>query len=272
MLTDFFRRPLGLALAGGGSLGSWQTGALCELTDRLGLGFDAVLGFSAGALNAGGYFLDRLDECVARWKTAEEDRLLRLSPNISSLTLFSGEPVWRAVTAAHDDERARRDGRCRLVVVSRRHDDRRPVYSIFDPKDGRWDGRLAQHLVASCAIPRIYPPVRTEYRGQPLTLIDGGVYGREPLSFGELAHCKDILVLEMVRPEETGRWWSPNRTWLRRSMDHGVASLRASGARVFRVCPSRTLDFSMLSFRRRDMEACLQHGAQDARAFLKSLS
>jgi predicted acylesterase/phospholipase RssA len=277
-----FRRPLGLALAGGASLGSWQTGAVHELTHKLGVHFDAVLGFSAGALNATGYFLDRLQETHDRWLALERAKLLRFSPRIFPPTLFSGAPLLEQIQAARDEEHAKANGRGRLVIVSTSRTERRRIYAVFDHKqEGRWDGSLVEHLAASCSIPMIFPPVTTRYQGRPHTLVDGGVSIAERFSFKELAHCKDILVVEMVRPEEMGRPIprfaiksdQEGRETSRRLMDEGIASLKdlKDGPRVFRLMPSRELEFGMLSFKSRHMEEALHRGAEDARAFIAGL-
>lgn len=276
-----FRRPLGLALAGGAALGSWQTSAVHELVHGFGLHFDAALGFSAGALNATGYFLGRMDEALARWRNIESARLLRYSPRLFPPTLFSGEPLWEQLSAARDENHARSNGRGRLVVVSACRAERRRVYAVFDHKGaGRWDGPLAHHLAGSCAIPWIFPPVKTDYRGKNLTLVDGGVTVPETFSFAELAHCRDVIVVEMVRPEEIGRKRNPwsyktdqrGRETSRRLMNEGIDSLRrlANPPRIFRLAPSRPLAFPMLSFKAGDMADAMSRGLEDARAFMAS--
>lgn len=260
-------------LAGGGSLGSWQAGALREL-EKAGVSFSTVLGFSAGSLNGAAYALGALAVALEGWSRC--DRLLRLRPRLSPPALFSERPVWEQLSHAHDDERARKDLRCRLVVQSTRFQRDRWVRAVFEP-GGRWDGPLARHLQASCAIPLVFPPVEVSHEGESHMLFDGGVPVGSPFTFEPLEGCSDVIVLEMVRPEEIGRRpWNPiegldqhGRETCRRHMDDGVAHWRGArpGCRVYRVWPSRYLG-SMLDFSSGKARECAAQGAEDAKAFL----
>jgi len=277
-VTETFRRPLGLVLSGGGALGCWQAAALRVLEADFGLAFDAVLGFSAGALTGSSYALDLMEETVARWR-ALDGGILRFSPRLWPPSIFSEHPIWETVDYAADDERAKERVRCRLVVVSARAKRDNLVYGVFT-QAGRegWDGALAAHLVASCSIPLVFPRQRLSYRGEDLTLIDGGIPCREPLSFAPLGPCRDVLVLEMVRPEEMRakprgffrRIDLMGRQTVRRALDAGVAGLlaQAEPPRVFRLAPSRVLDFTMLDFSADKLRQGLLLGESDARAFM----
>ena len=86
-----FRRPTGLLLAGGGSLGSWQSGFLSRLVTRHAAEFDAVLGVSTGALTGAAYALDRLDVLCARWRDVSRSGILRFKPRLRPPTLFGNE-------------------------------------------------------------------------------------------------------------------------------------------------------------------------------------
>lgn len=269
------RRPLGLVLAGGGALGAWQAGALAEL-ERAGLRFDAVLGFSAGAINGAAYALGLVERAVELWPAVQ--RPFRLSPRLRPFSLCSFEPLREVLDFALDDEAARRGARCRLLVASAHADRCRAIYAEFDP-NGRWDGPLERHLLASCAIPSLLPPVEVRFRGLSVALIDGGVPTAKPFSFAALGPCADVLVLEMARPDETARplHWNPwlaadqrGRRASRRLIDEGAAELarRADGPRVFRVHPSRELRHVMLDFTPGKAREALALGAADARSFL----
>lgn len=270
------RRPLGLALAGGGAFGSWQTAAVRALAEEHGLVFDAVLGVSAGAVTAASYCLDRMDEAVARWHDIDNAHLLRLAPRLRPLALCSARPLWEWVGEPVDEERARREARCHLVVVSACPKEKRTIYAVFDRQRGRWDGPLGKHLVASCSIPTIFPPVEAAYQGKTLTLVDGGMPGREPFSLAELSACKDVIIVEMSNVGADGR---PRKTWLQRlnegrkrgrdQMREGINSLQsmADAPRLFQLTPSRPLSFEPLSFKSAHVERSLELGRADARAF-----
>ncbi|MBI4425640.1 MAG: patatin-like phospholipase family protein [Elusimicrobia bacterium] len=276
-----FERPLGLALAGGGAHGAWQAGALRSLS-AAGLSFDQVIGFSAGALTGVAYALDIEDELTARWSDTDGQRPLRFAPRLSPASLFSGESIWEAVRKTHDEAEARRRLRCELTVVSLRVPQREYDYARFTPSGaGGWDGPLAAKLVASCAIPGIFPPVTVAANGTPAQrLVDGGVPGREPLRFDALAGCRTVIALQMTRPEEVGRfhWWpwrridQMGRDVCHRQMVSGLDSLlsRADAPAVYRFYPSRTLEFSQLSFRTSRCAPAMEQGARDGRAFLEA--
>lgn len=198
--TTALRRPLGIALSGGGALGAWQAACLESLIGA-GLVFDHILGFSAGSLTGAAYFLGRMDELLERWYDIDNNGILRFSPRLFPFTLFSGKPVWNLIGYASDEKRAKEKACCDLSVVCLRVRDNRPVYFRFSPKGKRWDAPLDAAMVASCAIPGIFPPVRI---GGELH-VDGGVPGEDPLSFAGLNDCADVIVIEMVRAEEMGR-------------------------------------------------------------------
>lgn len=266
-------RPLGLVLAGGGALGAWQSAALLAL-ERAGLRFDSVLGFSAGSLNGAAYLLDQVEDTLERWH--QNDDLLRLRPRLRPPSIFSDEPIWRRLSHIHDDAAVRRLARCRLVISSARWQRDRLIYAEFQP-DGTWDGPLALHLMASCAIPVVFPPVELEWRGERHRLLDGGVPTREPFSFLPLGPVKAVVVLEMVRPEEVGRKvWNPlrrndqnGRDVCRMHMDLGTASLLRlpQPPAIYRLCPSRPLG-SMLDFSKKSVSQWARLGAEDGRLFV----
>jgi hypothetical protein len=267
---------LGLVLAGGGSLGAWQAGAIQEL-ERSGMAFHAVFGFSAGSCNGAAYALGATHLAVEGW--AKLAKLLRLRPRLSPPSLFSDAELWRQLEYAHDDARARTMLRCRLAVPSTRWQRDRRVVAEFDPRSGRWDGPLALHVKASCAIPLVFPPVTLEHGGERHVLLDGGVPVRgERFSFEPLGDCRDVLVLEMVRPEEMGRkHWHPLRQFdqhgretCRGHMDDGADAWRRAhpGSRVYRLHPSRPL-WPMLDFSPEKAREAAALGARDARAFLE---
>ena len=268
------RHPAGLVLAGGGALGAWQAGALLEL-EAAGLRFDSVQGFSAGSINGAAYALGVTALAEERW--AQCGTLLRLRPRLSPPAFCSNAPVWDKLDYAHDDEQARKQALCRLVVSSARWQRDRFIYAEFDAKQGRWNGPLASHLMASCAIPLIFPPVRLSHGGEQHVCLDGGVPTREPFSLAPLGPCEDVVVLEMVRPEELGRrFWNPvwaidqrGRETCRRLIDEGVADLRrrCPRTRVFRLPPSRPL-WRMLDFSPALAREGVALGRADARAFL----
>ncbi|MBI4422618.1 MAG: patatin-like phospholipase family protein [Elusimicrobia bacterium] len=268
-----FRSPLGLVLAGGGAHGAWQAGCLDALLES-GLSFDRVLGVSVGALTGASYALGRMSQIEAFWKDVDKARLLRFEPRLGPLSLFSSEPLREAVEPAADDALARERFRCELVVVSLCLDDREYHYARFEPGGaGAWDGPLAARLLASCAVPTVFPPVRVEAGGASRSYVDGGAKGNGFVSFAALAGCRDVLLLQMVRPDEIGRVKSLSQLFgdqLGRDLAHGLETLRAlpGSPRVFRLFPSAPLNFSCFAFRTRHCAPAVEQGRADGGRFL----
>lgn len=268
----------GLFLQGGGALGAWQAGAL-EVLDREGWRFQAVMGYSIGAVNGSALAFGRLPEALRRWRAAHGG-MLRLSPRLRPFGLFSPAPLLEFFSEAADEEAAKRELRAELTVVSASPHDGCPINARFTP-GGRewWDGPLVEHVLASCAIPAIFPPVAAEYQGRRLQLIDGGVPMDCGLDFTPLSLCGELLVLEMVRADELGRSeWLPWRRLDQRAREagrglvdgalEGLARM-ARPPRVERLAPSRRLEPMMLDFRAAGISDMLALGARDARAFLE---
>lgn len=273
-----FRRPLGLALAGGGALGAWQAGALDALTEG-GLKFDKVLGFSAGSLTGSAYVFDMQSELMSRWKRADELRIIRFQPRLSPFSFFSGQPVWDGVAPVADDDAMKRRARCELSVMTHRVSDGTTVYSRFSPRgENGWDGPVQAKLVASCAIPWVFPAVTIAEKEERVTYIDGGIPGKEWMRFDSLKDCRDIIVLEMVRSDELDRKnWTPlgyydqlGRLTCHRQIDCGIESTAswADRPRVYRLPPSRRLGFSMLDFKSKCCSEAAAQGLEDGRRFL----
>lgn len=272
------RRPTGLLLAGGGSLGSWQSGFLSRLVERHGGGFDEVVGVSTGALSAAAYGLGRLDVLASLWRDITKARVLRWRPRLGPATMFGNESLWEIVSNGGSDEEARERLRVPLTVLVTERATGRRRYARFTPGGaGGWDAPLAAHLVASCSIPDIFPPVTIAVDGRQVEFVDGGQRGETP-DFSCLAACKDVVVLEMFRPEEARAWppLSPIRFrehFVRRGqlrfIEEGLRPLRAAEAppRLLRVRPSRTLDFSLIRFESPVCTPAFALGEADADAF-----
>ncbi|MFA5138972.1 MAG: patatin-like phospholipase family protein [Elusimicrobiota bacterium] len=262
---------LGLALSGGGALAAWQA-AFLERVVAGGMEFSRVLGFSAGSLNGAAYCLGRLERLMDMWARVGRQRLFSPSIRFPPLSLCSPEPMRGLLSAFMPAPRMLRE----LIVVSMDLGRTAPHYARFSP-DGAWDGPLGERLMASCAIPFVFPPVVLE----GIAYVDGGVPGKRPVDFRALADCREVLVLEMVRPDETGPlpgWWRPGwrletlcRRAVRSLMDNGVRSLVSlpNGPRVFRVWPSQRLEFGMLSFGSKLLAPAMELGRADAEGFLR---
>lgn len=279
MTTSAIQGPVGLALSGGGAHGAWQAGAARALSDA-GVPVAEVIGFSAGALTGAGYALGILDILAERWRTVDSQRILRFAPKLKPFSLFSDEPIRDAVQYTADDEGCKGRLKCNLTVVSLKVPQGEQDYARFTPAaSGGWDGPLAVKLMASCAIPGVFPSVVHQADGAPpQRLIDGGVPGKDWMRFDVLAGCAAVIALQMTRPEEVGRFrlwpWDrfdqTGREICARHMNSGLESVfgRARPPKVYRLCPSRLLSFSQLSFKSSLCVPAMELGYEDARRFL----
>lgn len=171
-------------LGGGGSAGAYQVGALVALAEA-GIVPDALFGCSAGALNAAFLAIDpslRRAEELAEWWTRTDSRRL-LSPG--RLTTARGMATALATRAgALLDERPLR----RLVEQHVGAHDLSELAvpltvttTCLDCADAVHvdRGPLADVLVASCALPGLFPPVLLPDGHRH---VDGGVLNGVPVA------------------------------------------------------------------------------------------
>jgi NTE family protein len=160
-------------LSGGGSLGAVQVGMLQALGER-GVEPDLLVGTSAGAINAafvGGHGMggDALHELAGLWRSLRRRDIFTLRPLHGVLavagarsSLFSAEPLRRLVEA-NLGYRDLLDTGVELHLVT------------TDLRSGREvllsSGDVVSAVVASAAIPGVFPPVCRDGR----VLIDGGI-------------------------------------------------------------------------------------------------
>lgn len=198
-----------LVLGGGGSAGAYQAGAVLALAEH-GVVPDALFGCSAGALHAAFLAtapgLARAGELAERWAQPTTSRLLQ-----------PGRVArWRGMAGA---VAARADG---LL-------DERPLRRLVDAHVGAHDvselavpltvtttcldcgaarhhdrGPLADVLVASCALPGLFPPVRLP---DGHLHVDGGIVCGVPLAAALAAAGPDdvVHVLDCGLSSVTGR-------------------------------------------------------------------
>ncbi|MGF1596938.1 MAG: patatin-like phospholipase family protein [Acidimicrobiales bacterium] len=189
-------RPLAFVLSGGGAFGATQVGMLAALTDH-GIAPDLVVGTSVGALN-GAVVAD--DPAGAAARLAE----IWTHPDMGSPF---GAGRWRAMI---DFLRWRRS-LCpphRLVAVietwttARCFDELAVPFALVvtDATTGAptvlHDGPLQPALLATTAIPGVFPPVSID--GQ--WYIDGGVTANVPVRQAVGLGARALIVLDAVPP------------------------------------------------------------------------
>lgn len=191
---------ISFVLAGGGSLAATQVGmlrALCEARVTP----DLLVGTSAGGINA---------FCFAQHPTAEGlDRLRRLWCGLRRRDVFPIDPLrilgglagLRNGLVAPDRLRSflhHRVGTARLTDTSI------PAHIVAtDLANGQpvvlSDGPALDILMASSAIPGVFPPV--QYRGRPL--VDGGVSVDTPIRQAEDLGSTLTYILPAIGPGDT---------------------------------------------------------------------
>ncbi len=186
------RAPTAFVLAGGGSRGAVQVGMLSELVAR-GIRADRVYGASVGAINGAAYAGEPTGENVERmagiWRGVRgADVFPRAALDGPWLFLQKRPSVHantgvRAIIEAGIDFENLEDATIPFEVVTT---------SLTDGRE-RWitHGNAVEAILASSAIPSIFPPVVID--GD--VLVDGGVVNNVPISRALGAGCTRIYVL-----------------------------------------------------------------------------
>ena len=179
-------------LAGGGSLGAVQVGMLKALA-RKNIVPDFVIGASVGAINAAYYACAPSAEGVARleriWARLNSADVFPLSP-INSLLAILGRRD-HLVSSKKLQELIESELPCKRIEEAKI-----PCYIVAtDVLEGTEvcmnSGPLGPALLASAAIPAVYPSVSIEDR----YLMDGGVANNTPISSAVRLGATRIVVL-----------------------------------------------------------------------------
>lgn len=184
-------------LGGGGSLGAVQVGMLRALAER-GLTPDLVVGTSVGSVNGALLALD---------PAGATERLAAIWSVMTRARVFPGGPLaqWRMVRR-HRNHLFPNDGLARVLTDALGPD--RDFASLalpfgtvaVDAVTGHAvllrTGPLVPAILASSAIPGIYPPVELDGR----VLYDGGVLANVPIRQAIELGARSIVVLDCAFP------------------------------------------------------------------------
>ena len=179
-------------LAGGGSLGAVQVGMLAALT-RQGVVPDLIVGASVGAINAAYYAAEPDQRGVERlkriWLKLRRTDVFPFSP-LASILGFFGKTDHLIAPAP-----------LRSLIESelpyqRLEDARLPCHVVAtDAMEGTdvmlSSGTAVKALLASAAVPGVFPPVRLNGR----FLLDGGVANNTPISTAIKLGATRLIVL-----------------------------------------------------------------------------
>lgn len=195
-------------LGGGGVLGSHEVGMLRALFERQVIP-DVVVGTSIGAMNgafvAAEPTLDSVDRLTELWRSIDESGVFSTSilGQLRTLSqtythLHDNEPLRRLVAEALPIERVENLAvRFECVAASI---ERASVHYFSD-------GPLVDAVLASCAVPGLFPPV--EIDGEHF--LDGGLVASIPLDRAVELGAKTVFVLQVGRVEEA--LTVPTRPW-----------------------------------------------------------
>jgi NTE family protein len=199
-ISQFRRRTIeaprtAFVLSGGGNQAVCQVGMLRALLER-GIAPDVLIGTSAGALNASAIAarpnFDGVERLSATWEKLRGEDVFpggRLSRAWNLLTrddhLFDNEGL-RALMANDNIPETFEELRVPLRVVACDLDTGDEV--VFAA------GRLEPALLASCALPGLFPPIRHDGR----LLIDGAVVDTVPISHALAGPVDRVYVLNIA--------------------------------------------------------------------------
>jgi NTE family protein len=185
-------------LSGGAAHGAVQAGMLRALTDA-GITPDLLVGTSAGALNAVAYAADPTGHGVQRLVTAwREARRSDVFP-IALHRLALGAMGRRDHLMSN---RGLQSWISRVVRIDRLEDAAIPAHVVAaDLWTGQpvviSHGNVMPALLASTAIPGLFPPIRVARR----MLIDGGIAADTPVAQAESLGATTIYVLPAYGPD-----------------------------------------------------------------------
>ena len=190
-------RPVGYVLGGGGSLGAVQVGMLQALAER-DVPPDVVAGTSVGSLNGTVLALD---------PRGAANRLSHLWPRMTRERVFPGGLLAQARTLQHHHTHLFPSAGLAAVIAdfigteATFADLALPFAAVTtDIATARphvlRDGLLLPALLASSAIPGIFPPVELG----PLRLYDGGLVANVPMRQAVAMGARSLVVLDCNFP------------------------------------------------------------------------
>lgn len=192
--------PVAFVLGGGGRLGAAQVGMLTALIDT-GIRPDLILGTSVGAINGAVVAGDPSSASVGRlrdlWRGVSASGLFGegLASRIRTLhrtriSLHSGERLEGLLVGALGPDTRIEDLPIRFGCVA----------ACIETASAIWfeEGPLLPALLASSAVPGLFPPVRIGAHH----FVDGGLVDSIPLARAVEAGARTIFVLQVGRIEQ----------------------------------------------------------------------
>jgi len=257
-------------LSGGASLGAIQVGMLQALVER-DIRPNLIVGTSVGAINGAyvasrGFTADAVDELTEIWLGMRRGRVFPVEP-------FSGFLGFLGARRNLVPAGALRRLITRHVEYERLEDLPTPLHAIAcDVLTGREvrlsSGPLIEAVLASAAIPGIFPPVEFEGR----LLIDGGVANNTPISHALDLRPSHVYILptggpcELTAPPRGALGMLIHATSLLVAQRFVGEAMTLTGSRVTILPPPCPIRVQPTDFgHARDL---IDHAYEDAYAFL----
>lgn len=206
-------KKLALVLAGGGSLGAYQVGAIKALTE-LGFTFDIVTGTSIGALNGALYASGMMDEAEKLWNSITANKVMknglsvskdlvfgnRYSYSLSDFTQWAGTyfknglsaditPFKQLVKNALDIKKFK-NSKIKLGIVVTKLAGLKPVFLCVNdlPED-----KILPYLHASSACVPVFPPEVID----KVKYIDGFYSDNVPMTLAFEYGADEVITIDM---------------------------------------------------------------------------
>jgi len=187
---------IGFVLSGGANLGSVHVGMVRALLEA-GIKPDVIVGTSIGAVNAA-YLaadpsLEQVDELQRLWCEAKARDIFPLNPIANCRALFKEGALfsphcWRRFVERRAPYRNIEDAAVPLRITATDYEEGRSV--VFD------SGPLVDAIMASTALPAIFPPYRIDDR----LYLDGAISDQLPLKVALDGGADTIFVMAVSVP------------------------------------------------------------------------
>jgi len=185
------KKKTAFVFAGGGSLGAVQVGMLKAVASK-GIEADFLVGASVGAINVAFFASDPSLQGALRlekiWKSIRRQDVFQVSPLAGALSFLS----WRNHICS---DKPLKNLIKKHLTYDRLEETKIPCYivatDLFEGIEVSYSkGPAIEALLASSAIPGIFPPVKIDYH----YLIDGGVTNNTPISVAIAKGADRVIV------------------------------------------------------------------------------
>lgn len=206
-------KKIALVLAGGGSLGAYQIGAIKALTE-LGFTFDIVTGTSIGALNGAFYACGMMDEAEKLWNSITANKVMKNGLSISKDTVFGNRYAyslndftqWAGIYFKNGlsaditpfkqlikdslDINKLKNSKIKLGIVVTKLSGLKPVFLCANdlPED-----KIIPHLHASSACVPVFPPEIID----KVKYIDGFYTDNVPMTLAFEYGADEVITIDM---------------------------------------------------------------------------